>query len=118
MGGLRTSDVPASVQAACLTDAQDAPVAHLGTFSVGNILFQVFCCEQKDAVLSWDNETWLDPKGLYVPALRQIAPAVATVRWPPEVLFTVNDLKPLTKRLRQGLPSRGRTPRQERLEKS
>jgi hypothetical protein len=28
-----------------------------GTFSVGNVLFQVFCCEQKDAVLSLDNET-------------------------------------------------------------
>jgi hypothetical protein len=35
MSGLKTSQVPASVQAACLTDAQDDPVAHCGTFSVG-----------------------------------------------------------------------------------
>ena len=41
MGGLKTSDVPASVQAACLTDAQDVPVAHCETFWVGNVLFQV-----------------------------------------------------------------------------
>jgi hypothetical protein len=41
MGGLKTSDVSASVQAACLTDAQDDPVAHCGTFWVGNVLFQV-----------------------------------------------------------------------------
>ncbi|MGZ6791248.1 MAG: hypothetical protein ACXVGQ_15180 [Mycobacteriaceae bacterium] len=106
MGGLKTSDVPASVQAACLTDAQDDPVAHCGTFSVGNVLFQVFCCEQKDAVLGLDNETWLEPKGLYVPALLQIAPGVAPIRWPPEVVFTVDDLKPLAGRLQQGLPSR------------
>ena len=106
MGGLKTSDVPASVQAACVTDARDDPVAHCGTFSVGNVLFQVFCCEQKDAVLSLDNEIWLEPKGLYVPALLQITPAVGSVRWPPEVAFTVDDLTPLAGRLRQGLPSR------------
>jgi hypothetical protein len=106
MGRLKTSDVPASVQAACVTDAQADPVAHCGTFSVGNVLLQVFCCEQKDAVLSRDNEIWLEPKGLHVPALLQIAPSVAPVRWPPDVVFTVDDLKPLAGRLRQGLPSR------------
>ena len=106
MGGLKTSDVPASVQAACLTDSQDNPVAHCGTFSVGNVLFQVFGCEQKDAVLGLDNETWLEPKGLYVPALLQIAPGVAPFRWPPEVVSTVDDLKPLAGRLQQGLSSR------------
>ena len=57
-------------------------------------------------MLSPDNEIWLEPKGLYVPALLQIAPAVAAVRWPPEVVFTVDDLKPLARRLRQGLSSR------------
>ena len=74
--------------------------------SVGNVLFQVFCCEQKDAVLGLDNETWLEPKGLYVPALLQIAPGVAPIRWTPEVVFTVDDLKPLAGRLQQGLSSR------------
>ena len=106
MGGLHTSDLPASVQVACITDLQDNPAAHCGTFSVGNVLFQVFCCEQKDAALSPDNENWLEPKGLYAPALLQIAPAIAAIRWPPGAVFTVNDLTPLAGRLRQGLPSR------------
>lgn len=57
-------------------------------------------------MLSLDNEIWLEPKGLYVPGLLQIAPAVAAVRWPPKVVFTVDDLKPLAGRLQQGLPSR------------
>jgi hypothetical protein len=66
----------------------------------------VFCCEQKDAALSPDNEIWLEPKGLYVPALLQIAPSAGAVRWPPDVVFTVDDLEPLAGCLRQGLPSR------------
>jgi hypothetical protein len=106
MGGLKTSEVPASAQAACLTDAQDDPVAHCGTFSVGNVVFQVFCCEQEDAALSPDNETWLEPRDLYTLELLQIAPAAAPLRWPPEVVFTVDDLRPLAERLRQGLPAR------------
>ena len=57
-------------------------------------------------MLGLDNETWLEPEGLYVPALLQIAPGVAPIRWPPEVVFTVDDLKPLAGRLQQGLPSR------------
>jgi hypothetical protein len=65
-----------------------------------------FTCEQKDSVLSPDNEIWLAAKGLYVPALLQIAPASSAVRWPPDVVFTVPDLKPLAGRLRQGLPLR------------
>ena len=56
--------------------------------------------------LSLDNEIWLESKGLYVSALLQIAPAVAAVRWPSEVVFTVDDLKLLARRLQQGLPSR------------
>ena len=33
-------------------------------------------------------------------------PGVAPIRWPPEVVFTVDDLKPLAGRLQQGLLSR------------
>jgi hypothetical protein len=76
MGGLNTSEVPASVQAARLLDASGEPIAQCGTFSVGRVLFQVFSCRQQDAVLSPDNEAWLAAKGLYVAALPQIAPPV------------------------------------------
>lgn len=94
------------MQVGCVTDAQNAPVAHCGTFSVGNLVLQVFCCEQEDADLSPDNEAWLKPKEQYVPALIPIAPAVESIRWPPEAVFTVNDLELLAARLRHGLPSR------------
>jgi hypothetical protein len=39
MGGLNTSDVPASVQVACLYDASGESVAQCVTFSVGCVLF-------------------------------------------------------------------------------
>lgn len=106
IGGLETSDLPASVQAACLYDANGDPIAQCSTFSVGCVLFQVFTCEQKDSVLSPDNEIWLAAKGLYEPALQQIAPASSPLRWPPDVVFTVPDLKLLAGRLQQGLPLR------------
>jgi hypothetical protein len=53
-----------------------------------------------------DNEIWLEPKGLYVPALLKIAPAVTAIRWPPGVVFRAGDLESLAGRLQQGLPSR------------
>ena len=49
MGGLSTSDIPASVQGACLYNADREPAAQCVTFSVGCVLFQVFATEQKDA---------------------------------------------------------------------
>ena len=59
MAGFSTSEVPASVQAACLYDASREPCAQCVTFSVGCVLFQVFATEQEDADLSPDNEAWL-----------------------------------------------------------
>lgn len=76
MAGFSTSEVPASVQAACLYDASREPAAQCVTFSVGCVLFQVFATEQGDADLSPDNEAWLAPRGLYTPALLQIAPVL------------------------------------------
>lgn len=101
MGGLHTSDVPAFAQVASLSDAQKEPVAHCGTLSVGNLVFQVFCCEQAAAVLSPDSKTWLKPKHPYASVLVQIAPVITTVRWPPEVVFTVDTMRPLAARLQQ-----------------
>jgi hypothetical protein len=65
MAGFSTSDLPASVQAACLYEAGREPTAQCVTFSVGCVLFQVFAAEQEDAGLSPDIEAWLAPKGLY-----------------------------------------------------
>jgi hypothetical protein len=106
MAGFSTSEVPASVQAACLYDASRAPAAQCVTFSVGCVLFQVFATEQEDADLSLDNEAWLAPKGLYTSALLQIAPSCSPFRWPPEVVFGAGDREAFAGRLGQGLPRR------------
>ena len=53
MAGFSTSEVPASVQAACLYDTSREPAAQCVTFSVGCILFQVFATEQEDADSRW-----------------------------------------------------------------
>lgn len=106
MAGFSTSEVPASAQAACLYDTSREPAAQCVTFSAGCALFQVFATEQEDADLSPDNEAWLAPKGLYTPALLQIAPSCSRLRWPPEVVFGVGDREALAGRLGQGLPLR------------
>jgi hypothetical protein len=106
MGGLNTSDRPASVQVACLGDADGKPIAQCVTFSVGCVLFQVFACEQVDAVLSPDNEAWLAPSVPWAPALLRIAPSSSAIHWPPGVVFGAGDLTSLAGRLRQGLPSK------------
>ena len=106
LAGFSTSEVPASVQAACLYDASREPAAQCVTFSVGCVLFQVFATGQTDADLSPDNEAWLAPKGLYTSALLQIAPSCSPLRCPPGVVFGVGDREALAGRLGRGLPPR------------
>lgn len=105
MGGLNTTDVPASVQAATLYDVAQVPVAQCVTFSVGCVLFQVFATEQKDADLSPENEAWLAPFGPHATALLQIAPSSSPICWPPTAVFGVSDLQALAGRHRRGLPA-------------
>jgi hypothetical protein len=106
MGGLNTSDIPASVQAACLYEAGHEPAAQCVTFSVGCVVFQVFATEQENADLSPDIEGWLAPVGPYQAALLQIAPSSAPLRWPPQAVFSAGDREALAGRLRQGIPAR------------
>lgn len=106
MGGLSTSDVPASVQTACLYDADGDPAAQCVTFSVGCVVFQVFTTGQQDADLPPDTEDWLAPRGPYQSALLQIAPSSSPVRWPPEAVFGIGDREALAGRLRHGLAPR------------
>ena len=106
LAGFSASEVPASVQAACLYDASRDPAAQCVTFSVGCVLFQVFATGQTDADPSPDNEAWLAPKGLYTSALLQIAPSCSPLRWPPGVVFGVGDREALAGRLGRGLPPR------------
>ncbi len=103
MAGLQTTDRPSSLQAALLTDPDSQPAAHCGTFSVGCVLFQVFCCERDKADLPAENEAWLTAKGPYRSSLLQVAPATAALRWPPAEVFTVDALPVVAGRLREGL---------------
>jgi len=96
--------LPSSVQAACANEAGNSPFAHCGTFSVGYVLFQVFCCEEVNSDLSSEDEEWLAPKGLCAGRLLQIWPANASFRWPPKSVFTIDDLPVVAGRLREGLP--------------
>jgi hypothetical protein len=106
MAGLSTSDIPASVQTACLYDADGEATAQCVTFSAGCVLFQVFATRQEDADLSPDTEVRLAPKGPYRAALLQIAPSSAPLRWPPRAVFSAGEREALAGRLRQGLPAR------------
>jgi hypothetical protein len=103
LGGLTTSDTPSWAKAAVLYGDKRKPLAHCGTFSLGCLVFQVFCIEQEDVVQSPDHEAWLSAKGPYVPALMPIAPATSAFRWPPGTVFTVDALRPLAARLGAGL---------------
>jgi hypothetical protein len=106
MGGFNTSDIPASVQTACLYDASREPVAQCGTFTVGCVLFQMLATTQEDADLAPDTGAWLAPKGPHASALLQIALSSSPLRWPPEAVIGPGDREALAGRLCQGLPLR------------
>jgi hypothetical protein len=103
MSGLMTSDVPASVQAACLYDDDRNPAAQCVTFSVSCILFQVFAPGLADADISPNIEIWLAPAGAYQSALLQIAPSGSPVRWPPQAVIDVAGRELVARRLSAGL---------------
>jgi hypothetical protein len=103
MGGLMTTDVPASVQAACLYDGDRNPAAQCVTFSVGCVLFQVFAPMLADADISPDTETWLAPAGAYQSVLLQIAPSGSPLRWPPRAVIDAADRELMARRLSAGL---------------
>jgi len=80
-----------------LTDAGD-PIAHVGTFSVGYIAFQVFCREVTGAKIPpWRNGTF-PLEGQYKRAMLDIWPATDSVTWPPEVHFEQRSLFELAQR--------------------
>jgi hypothetical protein len=106
MGGFNTSDIPASVQTACLYDASREPAAQCVTFTVGCVLFQVFATRQEDSDITPDIDAWLAPKGPYAAALLQIAPSSTAIRWPPEAVFGPGDREAVAGRLGRGLAPR------------
>lgn len=110
LGGIRPRDaatyrrLSASVQAGCLLDKAANPVAHVGTFSLGHVLFQVFCCETHNSALSPESEAWLAPAGQFQSALVQITPPSTEVSWPPDAVFATDAVQIVGERLQAPPP--------------
>jgi hypothetical protein len=102
MAGFDTSDIPGSVQAACIY-GNNGPAAQAITFTVGCVLFQVFAPRQQDASLTPGTEAWLAPEGALQLALLPIAPATSPLRWPPSAVCTASDRELVAGRLAAGL---------------
>lgn len=113
LAGIRPGDdsVPrrlsASSQAWCKLDGRGRPVAHMGTFTVGYVLLQVFCCEQNNSAPSPEIDSWLEPRGPFRSGLHQIAPASVSISWPPEAVFAVDALAIVGGRFERGAPDVG-----------
>jgi hypothetical protein len=115
LGGIRPRDpatarsLSASAQAGCLISGSANPVAHVGTFSLGHVLFQVFCCEARNSALSRDNEAWLAPAGPFRSALVQIAPSSTSTSWPPDAVFATDAVQIVGERIQAPPPGFGAT---------
>lgn len=122
LGAVRPRDpatsrnLSASAQAECLLDSSSNPVAHIGTFSLGHVLFQVFCCERHASDLSSDSQAWLAPATQFASSLIEITRASTHVSWPPEAVFATDAVQIVGQRISapppqlRGAPS-GRDPR-------
>ncbi len=106
LGGLRPIDksahrtLSASTQAMCRLDSAGQPIAHIGTFTVGFVLLQVYCCELRNAARS-PGGTWLAPRAPYRSSLLQIAPSTSSIYWPPDAVFTVDAIPIVGRRFDQ-----------------
>ena len=113
LGGIRPRDaatarnLSASAQAVCLIGTSGNPVAHVGTFSVGHVLFQVFCCEERNSALSSESETWLAPAGQFRSAFTLIAPSSVDITWPPHAVFATDAVPIVGERIQAPPPGFG-----------
>src|ERR1022692_1194633 len=104
------NELAAWSQAGCLRTGDGQPAAHVGTFTVGYVGFQVFCRKVSQPEFSADHEAWLAPGGLFRDRVLDIWPATTTVRWPPSSIFGRDSLELVASRLGADL-KRSRPPR-------
>jgi hypothetical protein len=90
------------MQSGCLLDRDREPIGHVGLFSIGCVLFQVFCTEPDAAEYSEDRDGHFVPQGMEA-GLVGIWPSQVDVRWPLAARFTGSTLRTLAERNRQGL---------------
>lgn len=88
----------ASVKSGTILTADGQPIAHAGTFSVGYVVFQVFCGELSgNKTPPWRNAQFA-PKGQFRRAMLDIWPAKGVVVWPPEIHFQRKSIFELAQR--------------------
>jgi hypothetical protein len=103
LGCLNTESMIVSyMQSGVLFDDDREPIGHVGMFSVGCVLFQVFCVEPGAAEYSEDRDGYFVPQDLRA-GLVSIWPSKMVVHWPPVARFTGSSLRSLAERNRQGL---------------
>jgi hypothetical protein len=110
LGGIRPADavtrrnLAASAQAGCLFNEAGRPVAHVGTFSLGHVLFQVFCCQMRDWLLTPQSDAWLAPTGRFRSSLLPIALSANDVKWPPDAVFATDAVQIVGERITKPPP--------------
>jgi hypothetical protein len=84
-----------------LSDTRD-PIGHVGLFTIGYLLFQVFCTEPDAVEYSEERDGNFVPPGMEA-GLVSIWPPKRVMRWPTAPRFTGGTLRILAERNRQGL---------------
>ena len=80
-----------------ITDAGES-IAHIGTFSVGYAIFQVFCRELDNGKIPPWRDAGFTPKGQFRRAMLDIWPTKDVVAWPPPVHFKKESIFELAQR--------------------
>lgn len=89
------------MQCGSLLDDDGAPIGHIGLFSVGCVLFQVFCAEPDAPEYLEERDGHFVPSGMEA-GLVSIQPPRPVVQWPPTNRFTGYSLRALAERNRHG----------------
>ena len=90
------------MQSGSLLNDDGEPVGHVGLFSVGCVLFQIFCTQPDAAEYSEERDGHFVPQGMEA-GLVSIWPSKVFVRWPSTPRFAGSSLHALAERNRQGL---------------
>ena len=90
------------MQSGSLLNDDGEPIGHVGLFSVGCVLFQIFCTQPDAAEYSEERDGHFVPQGMEA-GLVSIWPSKMVVRWPSTPRFTGSSLHALAERNRQGL---------------
>ena len=89
------------MQSGSLLNNDGEAIGHVGLFSVGCVLFQIFCTQPDAPEYSEKRDGHFVPQGMEV-GLASIWPSKMVVQWPSTPRFTGSSLRALAERNRQG----------------